>query len=94
MDQLIYIDDFEKRKFTIDISSTNDEIFVKFKDNGGGIDKSILENIFEPFVSFKEHGGIGVGLNIAKKIIEDQNGTIIAYNEDEGAVFEVRLKLD
>lgn len=94
LDQLIYIDDFEKRKFTIDISSTNDEIFVKFKDNGGGIDKSILENIFEPFVSFKEHGGIGVGLNIAKKIIEDQNGTIIAYNEDEGAVFEVRLKLD
>jgi len=93
LDQLIYIDDFENRKFTIDVTSDNGEVVVKFKDNGGGIKEFILEDIFEPFVNFKEHGGIGVGLNIAKKIIEDQNGKITAYNEEDGAVFEVRLKL-
>jgi C4-dicarboxylate-specific signal transduction histidine kinase len=43
-------------------------------------------------MSSKEHSGMGVGLNIAKKIVEEQEGTIIAFNEDEGAVFEVRLK--
>lgn len=93
LDQLVYIDEYDSRKLTIDISSSEDYILIKFKDNGGGIDKDLLENIFEPFVSFKEHGGIGVGLNIAKKIIEDQNGEIVAYNEDDGAVFEVKLKI-
>jgi PAS domain S-box-containing protein len=93
LDQLIYIDDYETRKLTIDLSSQDGQIIIKFKDNGGGINKDILENIFEPFVSFKEHGGIGVGLNIAKKIVEDQNGEIRAYNEDNSAVFEVKLKL-
>ncbi len=93
LDQLIYIDDFENRKFTIDVTSENEEVVVKFKDNGGGIKEFILEDIFEPFVSFKDHGGIGVGLNIAKKIIEDQNGKITAYNEENSAVFEVKLKL-
>ncbi|MCD4757622.1 MAG: PAS domain S-box protein [Arcobacteraceae bacterium] len=93
LDQLIYIDDFDNRKLSIDINNIENHVVVQFKDNGGGIKKDILENIFEPFVSFKEHGGIGVGLNIAKKIIEDQDGEISAYNEDNGAVFEVKLKL-
>ena len=35
---------------------------------------------------------MGVGLNVAKKIIDDQNGEMIAYNEDGGAVFEVRFR--
>jgi C4-dicarboxylate-specific signal transduction histidine kinase len=94
LDQLIYIDKFENRKLTIDVSSTDKHVIVKFKDNGGGINQTIMDNIFEPFVSLKEHGGIGVGLNIAKKIVEDQGGEIVAYNENDGAVFEVKLKLD
>lgn len=93
LDQLVYIDDYENRKLTINISQKAEYIIVKFKDNAGGIDKAILEHIFEPFVSLKEHGGIGVGLNIAKKIVEDQDGKIVAYNEDNGAVFEVTLKI-
>lgn len=35
---------------------------------------------------------MGVGLNIAKKIVDEQNGEIKAYNQDNGAVFEVVLK--
>lgn len=35
---------------------------------------------------------MGVGLNIAKKIVDEQSGVIKAYNEDNGAVFEIRLK--
>jgi len=91
LDQLLHMDNYEERKLQIDISNENDMIIVKFKDNGGGIDTSILNTVFEPFSSLKKHGGIGVGLNIAKRIVEDQNGEIIAYNEDNGAVFEVRL---
>jgi C4-dicarboxylate-specific signal transduction histidine kinase len=67
-------------------------VIVKFKDNAGGIKEDIIDKIFDPFVSTKQHSGMGVGLNIAKKIIDEQEGTILAYNKDDGAIFEVRLK--
>ena len=35
---------------------------------------------------------MGVGLNIAKKIIEDENGDVLAYKEDACAVFEIKVK--
>ena len=66
---------------------------VQFKDNAGGIDEKILPRIFEPFESTKESSGIGIGLNIAQQIVLQNNGAISAYNEDEGAVFEVRLPI-
>ena len=49
--------------------------------------------IFEPFKGTKESSGMGIGLSIAKKIIQDQGDCKIeAYNEDNGAVFKVTLK--
>lgn len=92
LDELIKIDDYEKRVLNIFLFEKKDEIVVKFKDSAGGIKEDILEDIFEPFVSSKEHSGMGVGLNIAKKIVDEQDGNIKAYNEDNGAVFEIRLK--
>lgn len=92
LDELIKIDDYEKRVLNIFLFEEKDEIVVKFKDSAGGIKEDILEDIFEPFVSSKEHSGMGVGLNIAKKIVDEQDGNIKAYNEDLGAVFEIRLK--
>lgn len=92
LDELIKIDDYEKRVLNIFLFEEKDEIVVKFKDSAGGIKEDILEDIFEPFVSSKEHSGMGVGLNIAKKIVDEQDGIIKAYNEDLGAVFEIRLK--
>lgn len=93
MDELVKLDDYEQRKFNISIVKEDDKIVVKFKDNGGGISDDIMPIIFDPLSSTKESGGIGIGLNIAKKIIEDQNGKIVAYNEDNGAVFEIQLPL-
>ena len=91
LDELIKIDDYEQRVLEIKIDETKDMVRVLFKDNAGGIKENMLEKIFDPFVSTKESGGIGVGLNIAKKIIDEQAGKIMAYNEDDGAVFEVLL---
>lgn len=67
-------------------------MIVSFEDNAGGIKEEMMNQIFDAFVSSKEHSGMGVGLNISKKIIEQQNGTITAFNKNGGAVFEVRLK--
>ena len=92
LDELVKVDDYESRILNISILEDNNEIIIRFKDSAGGIKEDILDDIFEPFISSKEHSGIGVGLNIAKKIVDEQDGIIKAYNEDLGAVFEVRLK--
>ncbi len=99
LDELVKIDNYENRVLHIDIYEIDDKIIIKFIDNAGGINNSILNNIFEPFVSVKDYGGIGIGLNIAHKIIEEHQGSIRAYNEEIvnndkkslGAVFEICL---
>lgn len=92
LDELIKIDNYEQRKLKIDVYENDNEIIIDFLDNAGGIPKDIIYNIFDAFVSTKEQGGMGVGLNIAKKIIEEQKGIIEASNKDNGALFQVRLK--
>lgn len=92
LDELVKIEDYDNRALNINIFDENDEIIVKFKDSAGGIKEEIIKDIFEPFISSKEHSGMGVGLNIAKKIVDEQDGIIKAYNEDSGAVFEIRLQ--
>ncbi len=91
LDELQKKGTFQERRLRIDCFVDEQYVVVKFKDNGGGIDEEILAQIFEPFVSTKTHGGMGVGLSISKKILQEQDGIIEAYNEDGGAVFEVKL---
>jgi len=91
MDELMKLEIFEDRGLDIDISSTQDNITVIFKDNAGGIETSILDKIFEPFKGTKPSSGMGIGLSIAKKIIDEhKNTTIKAYNNEEhNACFEI-----
>ena len=95
MDELIKKEDYKKRRLDIFIAKDEEHkyINIKFKDNAGGIKEEILPYIFEAFKSTKESSGLGVGLNIAYKIVQDNDGEIKAYNEDEGAVFEVNFKI-
>lgn len=89
LDELVKIENYEDRKLSINIDEQEDKFMIFFKDNAGGIDESIIQNIFDPFISTKEFGGIGIGLSIAKRIIESNGGTIEAYNEDKQAVFKI-----
>jgi signal transduction histidine kinase len=76
----------------IKASSTDDEISLEIKDTGSGIQKQMLENIFEPYFSTKE-GGTGLGLPIAKKILEDHEGSIKASpNKPAGLKISITLK--
>ncbi|MCI8786869.1 MAG: HAMP domain-containing histidine kinase [Eubacterium sp.] len=63
-------------------------------DHGEGFAKEDIPHLFERFYRGKHAGGggIGIGLALAKEIIERQNGTIRAYNKpDGGALFEIRF---
>jgi CheY-like chemotaxis protein len=67
------------------------------RDTGPGIDPRFLPHIFEPFrqadgSASREHGGLGLGLAIAKQLIELHGGTITASSgPGGGAAFDIRL---
>jgi len=61
------------------------------KDSGHGIDEAIMNKIFNPFFTTKPNGaGTGLGLYIARRIVDQHNGRIWAENNpDGGATFTV-----
>ncbi len=66
-------------------------IKIRVSDNGSGIDESIRNKIFQPLESTKP-SGLGVGLYIAKHLIESQfNGTLECIDSKHGATFQVSI---
>jgi signal transduction histidine kinase len=66
---------------------------ITFCDSGTGIPEDKLEEIFNPFVSFK-HGGTGLGLAIGHRVIEDHGGRIeVKNNIEKGVTFMVTLPI-
>jgi signal transduction histidine kinase len=66
---------------------------LSISDRGSGIPADKLKDVFEPFFTTKPEG-MGMGLSIARTIVEAHNGQISAVNGSEaGAVFRVRLPI-
>ena len=64
---------------------------LTLQDNGPGIDKDLLPNLFEPYKTTKTQGG-GLGLAIVKRIVEEHDGSVLAKNnKDQGASIHVYL---
>lgn len=80
---------------TIHIDVENNSVFVKIKirDEGEGIDKKDIKHIFDRFYKAKKssENSIGIGLSLAKTIIEQENGYIKVDSEvDRGTTFEIK----
>jgi CheY-like chemotaxis protein len=76
------------------------EIEITVADTGQGIAPEFLQHVFEQFrqadaSATRTHGGLGLGLSIAKHFVEAHGGTVAAASEGEGkgATFVVRLPL-
>jgi signal transduction histidine kinase len=66
---------------------------LSVSDRGPGIAEDRLKKIFEPFFTSKAEG-MGMGLSIARSIIEAHQGLLWAKNRDHGgASFRIRLPL-
>jgi signal transduction histidine kinase len=73
-----------ERRLTIRTGAANDSrVEVTVSDTGSGLAADTLDRVFEPFFSTKRDG-IGLGLSIARTIIERQGGTISAENRPGG----------
>ncbi|WFD09686.1 ATP-binding protein [Tepidibacter hydrothermalis] len=77
-----------------------EDIHIFIKDCGIGIDQDKIEEIFEPFYQIdnsykKKYKGVGLGLSIAKKIIEEFSGSIsVNNNVDKGCTFKITIPYD
>ncbi len=71
----------------------NDKFILEVSDNGGGISKEILENIFDLYFSTKqEKNGTGLGLYMSKIIIDEHcGGELSVENIENGALFRITL---
>ncbi|RUM41231.1 MAG: hypothetical protein DSY80_09175 [Desulfocapsa sp.] len=66
-----------KGKISIATRFENDRIFIEIEDNGPGINKKIMDKIFDPFFSTKDPGqGTGLGLSVSYGIIREHDGEI------------------
>jgi len=84
----------------IGLRSENGEAVAWVADNGVGLDRGMIERVFDAFVQVSSarhlaQGGLGIGLSLAKGFVELHGGSIRADSEGpgQGATFIVRLPL-
>ncbi|MEQ9410001.1 MAG: ATP-binding protein [Fuerstiella sp.] len=74
--------------FSVD-SHQPDMVCIQVMDTGPGISPEVIDHVFDPFFTTRKQG-IGLGLNICRRIAEEHGGTLMARNSPTGgAVFEL-----
>ena len=73
----------------------NDSVVICVEDNGCGISSDNLKKIFDPYFTTKQPGkGTGLGLYIARKVVEDHRGSISVHSQSEmGTSVNIHLPL-
>ena len=75
------------------LSSEKNPLYTSLtiEDNGGGIEKENMKKIFKRFYKTPDSNGFGIGLAMAKTIVEKNNGEIPVSNTNSGARFEIKF---
>jgi signal transduction histidine kinase len=99
MDAIVTRQEADKSfKGLIFIKMLHDEhkMTISIEDNGVGIPEKVFSSIFEPYFTTKLYSkGTGIGLYMAKMIIEEQmGGRLYAENNNDGASFVIELFLN
>lgn len=90
----------ENGHILVEAEARENEVWVTVRDDGMGIPKDQLERIFERFVQVEDHmtrvnGGMGIGLSIARALVEAHGGRIWARSPglNKGAAFTITMPL-
>jgi PAS domain S-box-containing protein len=68
------------------------KIVISVADTGLGIEPSVLDKIFQPFYTAKKRRGLGLGLPICERIVQNHGGAIKVHSQPGiGTIFEIRL---
>ena len=80
-----------KSIINLDVELFNKKVVINVEDNGSGIPKDKLEQIFEPNFTTK-NSGMGLGLTMVRKMIEEYKGEISVKSEEgRGTKFTIIL---
>jgi signal transduction histidine kinase len=81
----------QRGKLTISAKESEGKLVIDFSDTGKGISPNDLPNIFKPFFTTKSKG-IGLGLALCQRIIEQHSGSIKAVSKlGKGSIFTIML---
>ena len=88
----------ENGAITVALREENGRVLLSVADTGCGIAADALETVFEPFEqvnrrSDNAHGGLGLGLTIAKKLTESHGGRLLAESDGIGCGAKFTLEL-
>lgn len=84
-------------KIVVKLEKVKNNLIITYKDNGNGIDESVKDKIFEPFVTTKRNaGGTGLGLNIVYNLIYQKlKGNLQVISEkNKGVQFIIRIPMN
>ena len=87
-------------KVSVRLRKVESQVEIEVEDNGEGIHRDFLPHVFERFrqadaSTTRQHGGLGLGLSIARQLVELHGGRIEAHSDGQGlgARFTVRLPM-
>jgi len=81
-------------RVTIDVGAQRAYARLRIADDGPGISNANAAKIFDPFfTTARDHGGTGLGLTIARSLVDAHGGSIRLVPAERGAAFEVLLPL-
>ena len=85
--------DIDHPLIVIDACEKGDKVIIEVKDNGVGIDESIRDSIYEPFVTTKRnHGSTGLGMNIVHNLVTGKlGGEICLLPSQQGTIWQITL---
>jgi signal transduction histidine kinase len=60
----------------VSVAAVNGNLEIRTTDDGSGVEPTLHDKLFQPFVSHGKENGTGLGLTIAQKIVQDHDGTL------------------
>jgi signal transduction histidine kinase len=71
-------------RVSVTVENTHKRLEIRVIDDGPGLDASILDRAFHPFVSHGKENGTGLGLTIAEKVVQDHSGELQVEQSSPG----------